>query len=148
MDVRLSFIFILLLMTTGQLLAGDEIVYSPSKVIYDFSDPDPVALDHMLDRAGLLQRLYQNDIFEASIVFVVHEGAIPLFAKNPKKTYPELMDRARSLARGEIIQFRLCKASAKMQGFKENQIQNFVVQVPMADAEIVKLQQQGYAYLR
>jgi len=121
--------------------------YTPSKVIYDFSDPNPEMLGHMLDRASLLQNIYQNDSFDASIVFVIHEGAIPLFAKDPNKSYPKLMARARSLIQGEIIQFRLCRASAKLQGFNEDNLQDMVMLVPMADAEIVKLQQQGYAYL-
>jgi hypothetical protein len=35
-----------------------------------------------------------------------------------------------------------------MQGYKSTDFPSFVKVVPMADAEIVMLQQQGYAYLR
>ena len=153
MELRLSIsrFLILTLLTLGYaglVVANVQSVYSPSKVIYDFSDPNPEVLGHMLDRANLLQKIYQDDIFEASIVFVIHEDAIPLFVKEPKRSYSDLMIRAKSLVQGEIIQFRLCEASASMQGFKQQDFHDFVSIVPMADAEIVKLQQQGYAYLR
>jgi intracellular sulfur oxidation DsrE/DsrF family protein len=126
--------------------------YSPAKVVYDVSSPEPESLENILDRASFLQDIYENNSFEASIVIVVHEGAIPLFvhSENGKKKgfVPELMGRARSLILGEIIQFRVCQASARMQGYSKKDLPGFVTMVPMADAEIVKLQQNGYAYLR
>jgi len=48
---------------------------------------------------------------------------------------------------GEVIQFRLCQASAKMQGYSRRDFEDFIKLVPMADAEIVRLQHGGYAYL-
>jgi intracellular sulfur oxidation DsrE/DsrF family protein len=124
-----------------------EQTYNPSKVVYDVSTPVAEELGHLLDRASLLQNVYDNNSFEASIVVVVHEGAIPLFAKTSDK-HQALRQRANSLSLGEIIQFRVCAASAKMQGYKSTDFPSFVKVVPMADAEIVMLQQQGYAYLR
>ena len=122
--------------------------YAPAKVVYDVSNTDPKELSHILDRASTLQNVYDNNSFEASIVIVIHEGAIPLFAKSSANFANEIMVRANSLTMGEIIQFRLCEMSAKMQGFKANDFLPFVQVVPMADAELVKLQHQGYAYLR
>ena len=139
---------LLLTLISATAIAENKLVYRPAKVVYDISNPDPKVLEHMLDRASMLQNIYKNDSFDASIVFVVHEGAIPLFGKNDKNKYPELMKRASSLSMGEIIQFRICKASASMQGFKKSDLQEFAFLVPMADAEIVRLQQEGYAYLR
>ena len=147
MIVRIALaIFLLLAASNGN--AEDNKVYKPAKVVYDVSSSDPKVLAHIFDRASMLQNVYQNDSFEASIIFVIHEGAIPLFGNKDKKHYPDLMRRARSLSMGEIIQFRVCKASASMQGYKKEDIQNFVTMVPMADAEIVQLQHEGYAYLR
>ena len=120
--------------------------YTPSKVVYDVSTPDAIELGHILDRAGLLQKVYDNNSFEASIVIVLHEGSIPLFAKSAKNQ--QLIQRAESLTLGEIIQFRLCKTSAQMQGYQEKDFKKFVRMVPMADAEIIQLQNQGYAYMR
>lgn len=143
-------LFLSLLVFSVSLLpakADDQQSYAPAKVVYDLSSPDAAELNHILDRASLLQKVYDNDTFDASIIIVVHEGAIPLFAKANKK-HRELMQRANSLSLGEIIQFRLCQASARMQGYNEKDFYNFVSMVPMADAEIVQLQNRGYAYLR
>lgn len=135
-------------------LSADEIQtsYLPSKVTYDLSSPDPAVLKNILDRISMLQNVYDNNPFEASIVVVIHEGAIPLFAKNKKtgtrKKYAGLMRRAKSLALGEIIKFKVCETSAKMQGIVNEDLPDFTSMVPMADAELVKLQQSGYAYLR
>lgn len=125
-----------------------EDAYKPSKVIYDVSSKKTKDLNHILDRASLLERLYNNNPFESSIVIILHEGAIPLFVKSSTHYQADLIQRASSLSLGEIIEFRLCLASAKMQGFSKNDFDSFIKIIPMADAEIIKLQQQGYAYLR
>lgn len=148
MKAHIAAIGFLLAVFAAMLDAEERIAYSPAKVVYDISDPDPKALSHSLDRASMLQNIYQNDSFEASIVFVIHEGAIPLFGNKDKNKRSELMRRAHSLSLGEVIQFRVCKASASMQGYKKSDLQDFVSMVPMADAEIIMLQNKGYAYLR
>ena len=128
--------------------AQADSVYRPDKVVYDLSSPDPKALENLLDRVGALQSIYGNDLFEASIVIVVHEGALPLFARHESRFQKQLMQRAESLALGEIIRFRLCEMSARIQGLRTEDFPAFTVWVPMADAEIVHLQHSGHAYLR
>ena len=147
MITRILVIVVLLIILIATANAEEQEVYEPAKVVYDVSSSDPKALSHILDRASMLQNVYQNDSFEASIIFVIHEGAIPLFGNADKNQHSELMRRARSLSMGEIIQFRVCKASASMQGYKKEDLQDFISMVPMADAEIVQLQHEGYAYL-
>lgn len=122
--------------------------YQPAKVAYDLSASSAQEVNHLFDRIGLLQNFYDNNSFEASIVVVVHEGAIPLLAKRNAAVHKDLLQRAASLVLGEIIQYRVCLASARMQGFSEKDFPDFVQLVPMADAELIKLQHQGYAYLR
>ena len=59
------------------------------------------------------------------------------------------MERARSLTVGDIVQFRMCRVAAAGHGLEPDDIHGFVKVVPMADAEIVRLQQEeGYAYMR
>lgn len=132
----------------GASFAGEPPAYAPGKVVYDVSSPDAVEVQRILDRASLLQDLYGSDPLEASIVMVLHEGAIPLFATGDREAHAALQDRARGLALGEIIRFRVCRASARMQGLGEGDFPAFAAMVPMADAEIVRLQGAGYAYLR
>ncbi|MBT3041588.1 MAG: DsrE family protein [Candidatus Thiodiazotropha sp. (ex Codakia orbicularis)] len=121
--------------------------YAPSKAVYDVTSSDPLNLTNILDRVSLLQNLYGNNSFDSKIVIVIHEGTIPIFAKT-KAEYSGLMQRAKSLTFGEIIEFRLCITSAKLQGYTANDFHEFVAMVPMADAEIIMLQNNGYAYLR
>lgn len=121
--------------------------YTPAKVVYDLSSDDPGKVANLLDRISLLQNLYASDPFAASIVVVVHEGAIPLLARPGRNSHPDLAMRAHQLTFSDIIQFRLCQASATMQGFARKDFDDFIELVPMADAEIVRLQHEGYAYL-
>jgi len=139
--------FLLFALPTVPALAAGPIPYAPAKVVYDLSSPDPGKLANLLDRVSMLQNLYATDPFSASIVVVVHEGAIPLLASHGRFARQDLIERARSLTMSEIVQFRLCQASARMQGFSGSDFARFVQLVPMADAEIVRLQHDGYAYL-
>lgn len=126
-----------------------EIEYTPQKVVYDVSVSSISEFEHVLDRASYLSKIYQADPFNASIVIVMHGGEIPFFAIHNYNRYRELMIRAQSLTYGEVIKFRMCKIAAKGQGFDPQDIHGFVELVPMADAELVRLQQQeGYAYMR
>jgi intracellular sulfur oxidation DsrE/DsrF family protein len=122
--------------------------YQPDKVVYDVSSGHVSDLNHILNRVGLLQKFYDNDPFEASIIIVLHENAIPFFAKSSKTYHSGLIQRIQSLTSGEIVQVRVCMTSAKMQGFGQKDFENFMTMVPMADAEIIQLQRQGFAYLR
>ncbi len=58
------------------------------------------------------------------------------------------MQRAESLALGEVAQFRLRERSARSQGLVPDAFPSFTRQAPMADAERVRLQHAGYACLR
>ena len=52
--------------------------------------------------------------------------------------FKALMERARSLTVGGIIEFRMCKIAAEGHGYKPEAIHGFVHMVPMGDAEIVR----------
>jgi len=148
MPLRRQFLALLLVVAALPVAASGEEAYAPAKVVYDISSPDPQHLQNILDRASLLQKLYGSDPFAASIVIVLHDGAIPLFARQQSRYQKNLVARARDLATGEVIRFRLCQASATMQGFTPQDFDDFIELVPMADAEIIRLQHAGYAYLR
>jgi hypothetical protein len=42
----------------------------------------------------------------------------------------------------------MCQLAAESHGFKPADFHGFITLVPMADTEIVRLQQEGYAYMR
>jgi uncharacterized protein len=124
-------------------------VYSKQKVVFDTTSATVEGLTSILDRASFMSQLNGADPFETKIVIMLHGGAIPFFASKNYAKHKELMMRARSLSVGDVVEFRMCKASAMLQGYKPNDIHGFIKMVPMADAEIVRLQQEeGFAYMR
>lgn len=123
--------------------------YAPQKVVYDVAVADADALTGVLDRASYLNNTYHADPFETSIVLVLHGDEIPLFAVENYSKHQDLMTRAQSLTVGGTIEFRMCEQAAKAHGFEPPDIHGFVTIVPMADAEIIRLQQEeGHVYMQ
>ncbi len=126
-----------------------DIKYKPQKVFYDLTTGDPDELDNVLDRASALFKLYDSDLFESSIVIIIHGDAIAFFATENFSKFKQHMQRANSLTMGTTIEFRMCNMAAKMMNYSAEDIHGFVSMVPMADAEMVRLQnEEGYAYMR
>jgi len=125
-----------------------DIKYPPHKVIYDLTTGDLEKVDFTLNRISYLSRLYKSDPFDSSIIVVIHEEALPLFAIKNYNANKKLMERAANLTIGTTVEFRMCSVSAKYKGFQPKDIHGFVQMVPMADAEMIRLQtEEGYAYL-
>lgn len=126
-----------------------EIEYKPHKVMYDIDYGSLEKLYNILDRVSYLNKLYKADPFESSIVIILHGLSIPFFAKENTIKYNELLKRAYSLTLDGIIEFRMCQAAAKAMNYTHKDIHGFITMVPMADAEIVRLQEEeGYSYMR
>lgn len=126
-----------------------EVAYAPQRVVYDVAASSPAELEGVLDRLSYLNNVYQANPFDSSIVVVLHGDEIPLFAIKNHEKNRELMARAQSLTQAGPIQFRMCVVAARAHGYNPDDIHGFVQMVPMADAELVKLQREsGYAYMR
>lgn len=125
-----------------------ERTYSKQKVVYDVSVKTVAQLENVLDRASYLSVLNEADPFDSKIVIVLHGDEIGFFAIRNYAKYRELMLRAQSLTVGGIIDIRMCKVAARRRGFEPPDIHGFVAMVPMADAEIIDLQKQGFAYMQ
>lgn len=122
--------------------------YAKQKVVYDTAVKSVEALTSVMDRASYLSVLNGADPFDNKIVIVLHGDEIPFFAVRNYGKYKALMTRAQSLTVGGIIEFRMCRIAAENHGFKPEAIHGFVTMVPMGDAEIVRLQHEGFAYMR
>lgn len=123
--------------------------YAPQKVVYDVAATSLPAFERVLDRASYLSKVYHADPFSASIVLVLHGDEINYFAIKNYTKYEELMRRAQSLTIGGVIKIRMCEIAARGHGYAPEDIHGFVELVPMADAEIVRLQtEEGYAYMQ
>ena len=123
--------------------------YKPGKVLYDLTTGDAEHLGNILDRLAYLYRLYGADPMDSSIIVIIHGESIPFFAIDKFKDYRKLMAEAQSLTVGTTIEFRMCRTAAKILDYEPEDIHGYIKMVPMADAEIVRLQQEeGYAYMR
>lgn len=122
--------------------------YNKQKVVYDAAVNSVAQMTSILNRASYLSILNDADPFDSKIIIVMHGDEIPFFAIKNFGKYKELMNRAQSLTVGGIIEFRMCAVAAKSKGFEAKDIHGFVTLVPMADAEIVRLQQDKFAYMR
>jgi len=125
-----------------------DIKYEPGKVLYDLTSGNKEDISNILDRVSYLFKLYESDTFDSSIVVIIHGDAIPFFAIEGMKKYSEIMKRAQSLTVGTSIEFRMCRAAAKVLKYEPEDIHGFVKMVPMADAEIVRLQKNNYTYMQ
>jgi len=126
-----------------------DIQYKPQKLLYDLTTGDPKEFDNILDRVSLLFKTYDSDIFDSSIVVIIHGDSIPFFATDNYAKYQKRMQRVNSLTIGSTIEFRMCRTAAKVMKYEPKDIHGFITMVPMADAEIVRLQNdEGYAYMR
>lgn len=121
-----------------------EQVYRKQKVVFDMAAETVRGMASVLDRASYMNKLNGGDSFDTKIVIVLHGGAVNFFASKNYVKYKELMVRAQSLTAGDVIEFRMCKASALLNGLSAKDIHGFVKMVPMADAEIVRLQQEEH----
>lgn len=126
-----------------------EQVYSKQKVVFDTAAGTVKGMASVLDRASYMNKLNGGDSFDTKIVIVLHGDAVNFFASKNYLKYKELMSRAQSLTAGDVIEFRMCKASALLKGLSTKDIHGFVKMIPMADAEIVRLQQEhNFAYMQ
>jgi intracellular sulfur oxidation DsrE/DsrF family protein len=125
-----------------------EKTYSKQKVVYDVSVKTVAQLENVLDRASHLSVLNDADPFDSKIVIVLHGDEIGFFAIGNFAKYRDLMTRAQSLTVGGTIDIRMCRIAARRRGFDARDIHGFVTMVPMADAEIIDLQKQGFAYMQ
>jgi hypothetical protein len=132
----------------GRAMATD-IHYQPQKVVYDVAASSERGFSSVLSRASYLNSVYHADPFGTSIVLVLHGDEIPFFAVKNYGKYRELMQRAQGLTVGGTVKFRVCRAAAEGHGLQPADLHGFVEVVPMADAEIVRLQrEEGYAYMQ
>ncbi len=123
--------------------------YGPQKVVFDVDDGSIEWLEGVLDRASYMSVLTGADPFESSIVLVIHGDAIPRFAIKHFSKNQAVMRRAQSLTVGDTVSIRICAAAARQRGFEASDFHGFVELVPMADAEIVRLQrEENHAYMR
>ena len=122
--------------------------YSDQRVVFDVTVDSVERMNAVLDRASYISKLNGGNPLATKIVLVLHGNEIPFFAIENYSEHEELMVRAQSLTVGDIIEFRMCRVAAEGHGYQPGDIHGFVTLVPMAEAEIIRYQQKGFAYLQ
>lgn len=124
--------------------------YKAQKVLFDVDYGSQEKLTNILDRVSLLNKIYGADPFDSKISIVLHGEAIPFFAIKNFDSNIELVKRAQQFSLHDTIEFKLCAAAAKARyNLEAKDFHGFITMVPMADAEIIRLQQEeGFAYMR
>lgn len=128
---------------------AEAIDYSGQKVVFDVAVDSVDRMDAVLNRASFMSQLNGADPFDTSIVLVLHGSEIPFFAVENFEKHEELVRRAQDLTLNGVIEFRMCREAAGFHDYDPDDIHGFVTLVPMAESEIVRLQQEeDHAYLQ
>lgn len=127
--------------------SSKSIDYSGQEVVFDVAVDNKDRMNAVLDRASFISQLSGANPFDTSIVLVLHGEEIPYFAIENFAENEKLMRRAHNLTMNDTIEFRMCEQAASFHDYKPSDIHGFVTLVPMAEAEIVRYQKKGYAYL-
>jgi len=116
-----------------------------NKIVYQLNKADPEYQGDILNSVSAMLTKFVDDI---SIVLVVWGPGIHLLAKNPKRPVSKLFQqRVRSMAESYGVRFIACENTMKTIGWGAKDMQNFVEVEDFGAAAMMRLQQQGYAYL-
>ncbi len=117
---------------------------SRHRIVYQLNKADPEYIQHVLFSAGELLRKYGDDV---EVVIAVLGPGIHLLGKHPLRPIPsELQEKARSLADYGAA-FHACGNTLKSLKWTKNDIQDFAKIVLIGVDDIMKLQEQGFAYV-
>jgi uncharacterized protein len=116
-----------------------------NKIIYQLNKADP---DYQQDIFNSISAMLGKFVDDISIVVVVWGPGIHLLAKKPRRPVPKLFQqRVRSMAESYGVKFIACENTMKTIGWGAADMQDFIEVEDFGAAAVMRLQQQGYAYL-
>jgi intracellular sulfur oxidation DsrE/DsrF family protein len=132
----------------GRAQAEDELRFPgedpPHKIVYQFNKADPGYQDHVIFSIGAVLRKYGDDV---KIVVVAFAEGIHILAKNPgREVKEEIRQRVASLAQYGV-EFHACGNTLTALGWTEDDLPPFAQYVDAGAADLMELQEQGYAYI-
>jgi len=114
------------------------------KVVYQLNKADNDYQEHILFSAGALLRKYGDDIH---IVIVAIGPGIHVLGKKPLRPVTEMVrQRVESLAQYGV-EFHACGNTMKTLGWTEDDLLPFAKEVEVGAADLMELQEEGYAYI-
>ncbi len=125
---------------------ASESTYPSVKVVYDWNLSKPEDVSKALNFIRNHIKAYDEyaPLEELEIVVVSHGAEIPVFAKQNKKTFKEIVERIKSLHETYGIKFYVCYNAARAFGFDREDFPSFVILTPAGVAKLAALQEEGY----
>jgi len=128
--------------------SAEELVFpddpAAHRVVYQFNKADPEYHKAVLFSVGAMVRRYGDNI---DIVVTVIGPGIHILAKNPQRPVDEeIRQRVRSLAEYGV-RFHACGNTLKSLKWTAADLEPFVEVVEVGAADLMELQEQGYAYI-
>lgn len=118
---------------------------SSNKIVYQLNQADAHYQEDVLNSVSALLSKFVDDI---DIAVAVWGPAIHLLARNPKRPVAKLLqDRTRSMAEFYGVRFIACNNTLRSLGWTDKDLHDFVKVEDFGAATIMRLQQEGYAYL-
>lgn len=136
------------MLALGPVWADDELRFpgdEPThKVVYQFNKAEPEYHNAVLFSVGAMLRKYGDDI---KIVVTAIGPGIHILAKTPgRPVSDEVKQRVSSLAQYGV-EFHACGNTMKSLGWTEDALLPFANYVEVGAADLMELQEQGYAYI-
>lgn len=114
------------------------------KLVYQFNKGDEEYQHHVLFSVGAMLRKYGDNIH---IVVVAIGPGIHILAKNPERPVSqEIKERVSSLSQYGV-EFHACGNTMKSLEWTMNDMVPFAKYVEVGAADLMELQEQGYAYI-
>lgn len=118
---------------------------SKNKIVYQFNKADPEHQEEIFNSISAMLSKYVDDIH---IAVAVWGPGIHILAKNPKRPVSKLyQQRVRSMAESYGVTFIACENTMKTVGWTAADMQDFIQVEDFGASAVMRLQQQGYAYL-
>ena len=114
---------------------------SSTGYVFSVTVSSPQQLDVVLNRAEDLRDLFNPDE-HSRIAIVLHGEELQLFQKDNYSQNMSLVDRARVLDQDQIIDIKACQTMMQTLQIEQNELPNFIEQVPFGPAEIERLQKE------
>ena len=120
---------------------GDEPAH---KVVYQFNHAELGYQDHVIFSVGEILRKYGDNV---KIVVVAFAEGIHILGKHPgREVKEEIRQRVSSLAHYGV-EFHACGNTMKSLNWTEEDLVDFAQVVQVGAADLMELQEQGYAYI-
>lgn len=114
------------------------------RIVYQFNKADLGYQDHVIFSVGEMVRKYGDNV---KIVVVAFAEGIHILAKKPgREVKDEIRKRVSSLAKYGV-EFHACGNTMKSLQWSDEDLLPFAKRVEVGAADLMELQEQGYAYI-